>query len=84
MDFLISELNDLEVMSCDVGNAYLNVPCQNNIWSKADLEHEGDKTDNVMVILRNLYGLKSNGSDLKTMFSEILHDISFVPTVADP
>ena len=26
--FIISELNDLDMMACDVGNSYLNSPCQ--------------------------------------------------------
>jgi hypothetical protein len=26
--FLIAELNDLDIMACDVGNAYLNAPCR--------------------------------------------------------
>ena len=25
--FLIAALNDIEIMACDVGNAYLNTPC---------------------------------------------------------
>ena len=33
--FLIAELNDLEVMACDVGNAYLNTPCREKIWFMA-------------------------------------------------
>ena len=30
--FLLAALNDLEVFPCDIGNAYLNVPCQEKIW----------------------------------------------------
>ena len=33
--FLIAELNDLEVMDCDVGNVYLNTPCREKIWFMA-------------------------------------------------
>ena len=29
--FLIAELHDLDIMAHDVGNAYLNTPCQENI-----------------------------------------------------
>ena len=28
----IAELNGLDVMCCDVGNAYLNAPCTENAW----------------------------------------------------
>ena len=27
MDFLVAELNDLDIMACDVVNEYLNAPC---------------------------------------------------------
>ena len=36
--FLIGALNDLDVMSCDIGNAYLNAPCREKIWFKAGYE----------------------------------------------
>ena len=29
--FLIAALNDLDIMSCDIGNAYLNAPCREKI-----------------------------------------------------
>ena len=32
--FLISALNDLYVMECDIGNEYINSPCKENIWFK--------------------------------------------------
>ncbi|KAL7474914.1 hypothetical protein ACHAW6_000857, partial [Cyclotella cf. meneghiniana] len=30
--FLIAALNDLDIMSCDIRNAYLNAPCREKIW----------------------------------------------------
>ena len=36
---LIAELNELDVMACDVGNAHLNAPCREKIWFVAGLEH---------------------------------------------
>ena len=35
--FLVAELNDLDVMAYDVGNAYLNAPCRGKIWFVAGL-----------------------------------------------
>ena len=28
----MAELNGLDVMCCDVGNAYLNAPCREKVW----------------------------------------------------
>ena len=36
--FLIAALNDLDIMLCDIGNAYLNAPCREKIWFVAGPE----------------------------------------------
>ena len=81
--FLIAELNDLDVMACDVGNAYLNAPCREKIWFVAGREH-GERQGKVMVIVRALYGLKSSGASWRAMFAERLTEMGFIPTQADP
>jgi hypothetical protein len=36
--FLIAALNGLDIMSCDLENAYLNDPCHEKIWFEGGLE----------------------------------------------
>jgi hypothetical protein len=36
--FLIAALNDLEIIACDVGNAYRNAPCREKVWFVAGPE----------------------------------------------
>ena len=36
--FLLAALNDLDVMSCDLENAYLNAPCREKIWFRGGPE----------------------------------------------
>ena len=36
--FLIAGLNDLDVLACDIGNTYLNAPCQEKVWFEAGAE----------------------------------------------
>ena len=36
--FLYAALNDLDILGCDVSNAYLNAPCREKIWVQAGLE----------------------------------------------
>jgi hypothetical protein len=36
--FLIAALNDVDIMACDVSNAYLNAPCREKIWFVAGPE----------------------------------------------
>ena len=60
LDFLIAELNDLDVMGCDVGNACLDAPCQEKIWFTSGTENNPEKKGKVMVMVIALYGLKSS------------------------
>ena len=30
--FLVAALNNLDILACDISNAYLNAPCQERIW----------------------------------------------------
>ena len=62
---------------------YLNAPFRNKIWFEAGPEHGPEKTDKVMVMIMYLYGLKSSGSDWRTIFTETLSNMDFVPTVDD-
>jgi hypothetical protein len=81
--FLYAGLNNLEVMACDIGNAYLNAPCREKVWFHGGLE-AGDDRGKVLVITRALYGLKSSGASWRIMLSQSLLDMGFVGTRADP
>lgn len=81
--FLIAALNDLDVMSCDIGNAYLNAPCREKIWFQGGAEC-GEHVGKVIIIVRALYGLKSSGASWRSMFSASLESMGFKPTRVDP
>ena len=53
--FMIAALNDLEVSSTDIGNAYLNAECREKVWFKAGLECGQEDQGKVMIITRALY-----------------------------
>ena len=80
---LIAELNELDIMVRNVGNTYLNEPCQENIWFTAVTEHGTGKTGKLMVMVRDLYVLNSSEAYWRTMSAVIFRDMGFVPTVAD-
>ena len=81
--FMLAALNDLDLSACDIGNAYLNAPCREKIWTLAGPEFEEDDGE-VMIIIRALYGLKSSGAAWRAMFAEYLTELGYVPTKADP
>ena len=54
--FTIAALNDLDIMACDIGNAYLNAPCREKIWFEAGIECGQSMKGKVMKLVRALYG----------------------------
>jgi hypothetical protein len=81
--FLIAALYDIDVLSCDVSNAYLNAPCREKIWFVAGPEF-GSRQGQPVKVVRALYGLKSSGAAWRNMLQQTVIDMGFVPTVADP
>jgi hypothetical protein len=81
--FLHAALNDLDVLTCDVSNAYLNAPCREKLWVKAGPEF-GSDVGSVMLIRKALYGLKSAGKSWRNMLSESLQAMGWDSTRVDP
>ena len=55
--FPIATLNGVDILSCDLKNAYLNAECHEKIWFEGGLECRED-TGKVCVVIHALYGLK--------------------------
>ena len=81
--FLIAALNGLDIIACDVGNAYLNAPCREKVWFVAGPEF-GSRQGMVVRIVRALYGLKSSGASWRAMFNSTIIEMGFEPIIADP
>jgi hypothetical protein len=81
--FLIAALNDIDIMSCDLENAYLNTPCQEKIWFEGGIECVEDQ-GKVCVVVRSLYGLKSARAAFRSSLAQILRDVGYDSTKADP
>ena len=80
---LIAALNDLDVLSCDIQNAYLTAPCREKVFTVAGDEF-GSDAGKIMIITRALYGLKSAGASFRAFLGEHLHDMGYRPCLADP
>ena len=82
--FLIAAMNDLDIMTCDIGNAYLNAPCRENIWFEAGAECGPELQGMVCKLVRALYGLKLSGAAWRAMFAAfVINTLDFKPTRAD-
>ena len=65
--FMIAALNDLDVSSTDIGNAYLNAECREKVWFKVALECGEEDVGKVMIITRALYVRKRS---IRTVFTK--------------
>ena len=82
--FLVAALNGLEVKAANIGNAYLNAPCREKVWTVAGPEF-GEDEGKVFLITRALYGLPGSGSAWRSFFANVLvHDLKFKRTRGDP
>ena len=82
--FTVAALNGLDIMSADVGNAYLNAICREKVHVKCGkelfgIEHEGKYA----VISRALYGLKTSGASWRHHLAAEIRELGFVSTKAD-
>ena len=56
--FLLAALNNLDVQSCDIQNAYQTANCREKIYTRAGSEFEDEKHEYIIVKCV-LYGLRS-------------------------
>ena len=80
---LYASLNNLNILGCDVTNAYLNAPCKEKIWIQGGPEF-GTEEGCVFIIQKALYGLKSSGFSWRTTMSETIETLGYTTTIADP
>jgi hypothetical protein len=82
--FLIAALNEIEIKSIDIGNAYLNAPAREKVYTTAGPEFGPDKIGKPVLIVRALYGLKTSGAAWHSQLNETLRAMDFIPSMADP
>ena len=58
---LLAALNDVDLKSLDIQNAYLTADCRERIWTRAGPEF-GSEQGAAMIVRKALYGLKSSGA----------------------
>ena len=80
--FLVAALSDLDIMAADIGNAYLNAPCHEKIWTVAGQEL-GTECGAIFLVTRALYGLKSAGAAWRSFFAQALTMLGFRSTCRD-
>ena len=82
--FIIVSLNNLDICACEIGNYYLNTNYRENLYMVAGTEFVPLYRDIVMVIDRDLYGLKSIRVAWREKIMETLNSMGYCYTESDP
>ena len=79
----LAELNGLELWGTDVGNAYLESYTSEKVCFIAGPEF-GEYEGHTCIIVKALYGLKSSGRNWHDKLFDVLTDLGFFPSKAEP
>ena len=78
----IAALNDLEVKTGDVQNAYLTAPCEEKIYTVLGPEF-GEDAGKTALIVRALYGLRSAGASFSRHMADCMRNLGYEPCKAE-
>jgi Reverse transcriptase (RNA-dependent DNA polymerase) len=79
----LAKLNGLETWSTDVGNAYLKSYTKEKVYNVAGPEF-GEQQGHILIITKALYGLKSSGFRWRERFCDVLKQMGFQSSRAEP
>ena len=80
----LAALNDLEVKTSDIQNAYLTAPCSEKIWITLGSEFGPDLAGKKALVIRALYSLKSAGASFRNHLAECMRNLGYSSCLADP
>ena len=78
----LAVLNDLEVKTADIMNAYLTAPVTEKVWTVLGPEFGADAGKKALVI-RALYGLKSTGAAFRNHLADCMRMLGYTSCLAD-
>ena len=83
MVVFLSQLNDLEIWGADVGNAYLEAYTDPNLCIIVGPEFK-ELQAHLLIMIKTLHGTRSGGARWHDRLSDILQELKFKPSKADP
>ena len=82
--FLITALNDLDIIATDIKNAYLNGPCDKKIWTRLGPEFHPELKGKWALVVQSLFGLKSAGAAPHYHLATCMEHLGFISCQVDP
>ena len=83
MVVFLSQLNNLEIWGADVGNAYLEAYTDEMLCIIAEPEFK-QLQGHLLIMIKALYGTRSGGARWHDRLFDILQELKFKPSKADP
>ena len=83
MVVFLSQLNDLEIWGADVGNAYLEAYTDPNLCIIVGPEFK-ELQVHLLIMIKTLHGTRSGGARWHDRLFDILQELKFKPSKADP
>ena len=83
MVVFLSQLNDLEIWGADVGNAYLEAYTDQKLCIIAGPEFK-ELQGHILIMIKALHGTHSGGARWHDRLFDILQELKFKPSKADP
>ena len=83
MVVFISQVNDLEIWGADVGNAYLEAYTDEKLCIIAGPEFK-ELQGHLLIMIKALFGTRSGGARWHDRLFDILQELKFKPSKADP
>jgi Reverse transcriptase (RNA-dependent DNA polymerase) len=80
----LATLNGLEVLAAVFQNAYLNAPTKEKCYCIAGPEFGNDRAGKAVLIVRDLYGLRSSGARWRDHLADTIRSLGFKACLADP
>ena len=82
--FMLAALNDMDVLSADIQNAYLTAPTKEKYYIIAGEEFPEKYRGRPCKVVRALYGLPIAGNNFRSYLSKGLKALGWKPCKADP
>ena len=79
---IIVDSHNLEVMTGDIGNDFIQAHTKDKIYIKCGPEF-GDSARSIAIIVRALYGLTTSTEIFRTMLADFLRTLEFTPSRFD-
>jgi hypothetical protein len=81
--FLLAALNGLDILSADIGNAYINADAREKVCFVAGDEFGASHKGHAVLIVKALYGLKTSGAAWRAHFAKTLHSLGYSSSLAN-